>query len=789
MNSKISLLTRNNNYISHYSSFKKGCINYPIVLNLINLKTFNYVYYNEVIQEFKLNNPKIIAEIDRLTKIILYDFTFNLIDLHLLKKGILSDRDLIKNNLFQIDQIKDTANLFRPIKLYEIFRIQNKFEFFYEFFRWHTIFVKSLGFYINNNSNNIRTAVIVETRNHILLEHIIYNIMFNLGNSWNLHIFCGLDNHNYINSLFPDNNIKITILPFYNLSVDLYDFIFLNKFFWEDIDTEDILIFQTDTYLVNNPTNLFENNYGYFGAAHRSMHFGCYLTPNGFGLNGGFSFRKKSIMISCINNITVTDIDNYRLSKGLRVIHRTNLNNINDISSYNNVNTDLIYEDVFFSHAIEMLNYEIPPLYIVKKFIIQEDLYGLLYDVKGVHGWDKNYIDISYHKKLLKKYISKQLIKYNKISKNNIAKISVKETKILIVCHDMKGGTEKYVQDVINLNKNNNTKYDMLRITGSSSYFTSVNFNNNNITITEETPNFLYDEYDVIHIHFLLEHTMMLSKFLLQIINLDKSKKVIITIHDYHMIVNDKTNDYHLTIHNSDKENLTLIKNNSANKRKFDIYRQLYFRANILVTGSFLAKQIYNYIFDLPESLIKVAHHPEPDYSLYVSNPELDFSEIRIGVIGAIGITKGSYMIQKLSLDNFATFHHFGYGFNKKGYDPINLIEHGAYSNETELFDLIRKNKINILWYPAFRHESYCYTLTLGMATKLPILAYDSGTFKERLAYYDYPYKIHRDKYDIVTFKEDIIQFFNDLKNDTFVQEYHQQLEYDDIDYNYLYEI
>jgi hypothetical protein len=290
--------------------------------------------------------------------------------------------------------------------LNEIFQINNKYLFFYNFFKWHTSHISNYNFKIKNSNNNSKTAVIVETRHHILLFDIIYNIMLNLGNDWNLHIFCGFDNYNYIKSTFP--YVKITLLPFYNMSVDIYDFVFLNNFFWESIQSEDILIFQTDTYLINDPINSFINNYVYLGAPHTNIHGGIsYLTPLKFGLNGGFSFRKKSAMIHALNNIKTIDIDNYRNIHNLKSLCKTPINNIdinydflfkhfeisnkekenisNDIDKNNysdidyinissddyiiknNFNTNLIFEDVFFSHAIEMLNFPKPNLFNAKK--------------------------------------------------------------------------------------------------------------------------------------------------------------------------------------------------------------------------------------------------------------------------------------------------------------------------------------------------------------------------------------------------------------------------------------
>ena len=41
-----------------------------------------------------------------------------------------------------------------------------------------------------------------------------------------------------------------------------------------------------------------------------------------------------------------------------------------------------------------MLGYPIPNNYVARHFIIQEDVYGKLYNVRGFHGWDKSYLNL-----------------------------------------------------------------------------------------------------------------------------------------------------------------------------------------------------------------------------------------------------------------------------------------------------------------------------------------------------------------------------------------------------------
>ena len=149
-------------------------------------------------------------------------------------------------------------------------------------------------------------------------------------------------------------------------------------------------------------------------------------------------------------------------------------------------------------------------------------------------------------------------------------------------------------------------------------------------------------------------------------------------------------------------------------------------------------------------------------------------------------------MVQEMSI-YFQTLklpwkiHHFGAGFTKNLRKQTNVITVGHYENEEHLRQLLIKNNINMLWFPAYRHESFCYTLTLAIQTGLPILAYNSGTFKERLSFYQEPYKIHECNYECELLFIDIKNFYQMLQSN--ICTYHEQSNfiYDDVNYETLY--
>ena len=171
-------------------------------------------------------------------------------------------------------------------------------------------------------------AVIVEPREHEMIEPVIRNVMSNLledhGNysaqKWNLHIFCGNKNHEYIKNLFPNWDIEITNLEVNNLSQDQYSHLLKSKDFWDKINAENILIFQLDSFVLND-FNIYKYlDFSFVGSPYNwdpDRHLGTMterLAPPGYpvNMNGGFSFRKKSSMLRCISEVSPGDILKWR---------------------------------------------------------------------------------------------------------------------------------------------------------------------------------------------------------------------------------------------------------------------------------------------------------------------------------------------------------------------------------------------------------------------------------------------------------------------------------------------
>jgi hypothetical protein len=151
--------------------------------------------------------------------------------------------------------------------------------------------------------NNAKyTAVIVEPREHKALKFVLENFTENLSNDWDILIFHGNKNKEFIldilnNSDILKNNMdRITLINLNvdNLTIKDYNKLLVSRDFYDNIPTEVFLIFQTDTIICKTNKDLINNylEYDYVGAPWRN---------DKIVGNGGLSLRRKSKMLEIID--------------------------------------------------------------------------------------------------------------------------------------------------------------------------------------------------------------------------------------------------------------------------------------------------------------------------------------------------------------------------------------------------------------------------------------------------------------------------------------------------------
>jgi hypothetical protein len=142
------------------------------------------------------------------------------------------------------------------------------------------------------------TAVIVEPRRHPALSFVLQNFTAHLPKDWKILIFHGKDNKEFVHKIVegmedPSRFLEPIQLDIDNLTLFQYNKVLMSQAFYQCIPTETILIFQTDTMILE-PLQLQEFlSYDYVGAPWKTGHVG----------NGGLSLRKKSKMITIITTV------------------------------------------------------------------------------------------------------------------------------------------------------------------------------------------------------------------------------------------------------------------------------------------------------------------------------------------------------------------------------------------------------------------------------------------------------------------------------------------------------
>jgi hypothetical protein len=191
-------------------------------------------------------------------------------------------------------------------------------------------YMRSIGQVWSNHPHSDKAAVIVEPRStHPMLEPVIRNAMSALGAGWNLHVFTH-DIH-YVRSLFPNCEFTITRLSLPSITPNDYSRLLMQHGFWETIQSEHIVIFQTDVVFLRH-LPLKYTVYDYAGANYYNPN---HVSPRTGGIQGGFSVRKRSAMLECLSRVNLLQACAY----------------LGGVAA----ETNFIPEDVYFTIACDLL--------------------------------------------------------------------------------------------------------------------------------------------------------------------------------------------------------------------------------------------------------------------------------------------------------------------------------------------------------------------------------------------------------------------------------------------------
>lgn len=128
--------------------------------------------------------------------------------------------------------------------------------------------------------------VIVEPRQHENFNFVCRTMLRFTNFEWGLHVFHGTKNENFVKlELMDIDNVKYTNINVDNLTIEDYNHLMTSPWFYEQIQSNKFLIFQTDSCLLKEGIDDYVE-YDYVGAPwpHRRNKVG----------NGGLSIRDKN---------------------------------------------------------------------------------------------------------------------------------------------------------------------------------------------------------------------------------------------------------------------------------------------------------------------------------------------------------------------------------------------------------------------------------------------------------------------------------------------------------------
>ena len=274
-------------------------------------------------------------------------------------------------------KIKDLNN--KKIVLKEISPIRNisKKEIFEDICKKQLKYIENKWPKIDNNSK--LKSLIVESRFGDHIEFTIKNTIQKLGDGWGHIIICTNNNIDEITRLVNKINIDIEIInlgKFY-INRNTYNTLCLNIDFWNKINCEKVLVYQSDTYIFKEFDNQFlEFDYigSPWGPSDHSQRLKKYTGDEVNVGNGGLSLRSVSLVKDILKKYKPNETPNS--------------------------DTDFIYEDVFFANHINKIG-KLAPLEIAKKFSFEHIFYD---DTFGCH---QPYVDSFHQSDLFEKFLDK----------------------------------------------------------------------------------------------------------------------------------------------------------------------------------------------------------------------------------------------------------------------------------------------------------------------------------------------------------------------------------------------
>jgi hypothetical protein len=155
-----------------------------------------------------------------------------------------------------------------------------------------------------------KVALIVEPRQHTHLAPVIQQMHLTYP-EWLIYLYHGTANEEFVLThpdlapLIADGSLVLFPMQVANLTSRMYNAIFISPQFWETVNAEFALVFQTDVWICQEPTSDLDGFLKYdFVGSPRNLPF----LPKLFSfMNGGFSLRNVEAMKRVIQQCPFPD--------------------------------------------------------------------------------------------------------------------------------------------------------------------------------------------------------------------------------------------------------------------------------------------------------------------------------------------------------------------------------------------------------------------------------------------------------------------------------------------------
>lgn len=349
-------------------------------------------------------------------------------------------------------------------------------------------------------------------------------------------------------------------------------------------------------------------------------------------------------------------------------------------------------------------------------------------------------------------------------------KFLIKNQKcIVFISHNWGGGINTYLEQIINKYTNESifcivlTVHDRELYSISLEKFEQLDFNNlKNLSLRGNLDflNLFFKtiDPDLVHINSFAGldwyyHLKLLTYFS------SSNLKYKFVIHDYACMSNDYTLLSPEYIYEKEP---SLEKRNFWNNFKTPIsnlnmtdvferqaaYADFFHNCSIIEAPSKRARDII--LSDFPDLNINVIPHDSLVKNILPARRSKEIGKIKIATIGAIGLAKGSQLLSALALDSQTrdlnlTYFVVGYvnAALKQDMKKNGISISGKFQNENECINILREISPDIVLLPSICEETFCYTLSIVLALKIPTIVFDIGAQSERTQEFDWVIRLN----------------------------------------------